>query len=359
VRRHRTLRCLSFLAAVTLGAALAPAQLQWEGKDGKTSFRAGLLSQLQAESVDLPGTDENADNIFLRRFRLIGEFKLAEELTVFAETDSPNLGKGAPDGTKDSGDIFLQDVVATWKFAPEFHLDGGLLLNEQSYNHNQSAASLAALDYGPFTFAESTPIGARVGRDEGLRARGYLFDDLLEYRAGIYQGQRGINASNDFRYIGRLMLQLFSAQTSLFYRGTSLGKSQTLAVGASVDKQEDYESYGADLFFEQPFGEGNGVTLQADYVRLDGGSFLPTLTKRDNLLFEASVYLGAPKLQPFVQVAEQDLDAPTGDEHRYTIGLGWFPGGHGNNLKFAYTRIDRGAGSASDQINLQWQVFTF
>src|SRR5262245_56122803 len=181
-------RCsVSTFAAVLLSAGVATAQLQWESKDGKTSFRFGLLSQVMAESVDLPGTDDDADNIFLRRFRLIGEMKLAEELTVFLQSDSPNLGKGAPAGTKDAGDIFLQDLVATWKFSQQFHLDGGLLLTENTYNHNQSAASLIAVDYGPFSFDESTPLGARVGRDEGLRARGYLFDDMLEYRFGIYQ----------------------------------------------------------------------------------------------------------------------------------------------------------------------------
>jgi len=180
VSRCRARRSVSTLVAVLLSAGVATAQLQWESKDGKTSFRFGLLSQVMAESVDLPGTDDDADNIFLRRFRLIGQLKLDEELTVFIQTDSPNLGKGAPSGTKDTGDVFLQDVVATWNPAQQFHLDGGLLLTEQTYNHNQSAASLLAVDYGAFTFDESTPTGSRVGRDLGLRVRGYLFDDLLE-----------------------------------------------------------------------------------------------------------------------------------------------------------------------------------
>ncbi|HEU4418636.1 MAG TPA: hypothetical protein VFT55_06830, partial [Planctomycetota bacterium] len=192
-----------------------------------------------------------------------------------------------------------------------------------------------------------------------LRARGYLFDDLLEYRAGIYQGQRGTNADNDFRYMGRLMVHLLSPQTGLTYRGSSLGKSKGLGIGGSYDTQEGYDSYGADVFFEHPFGDGNGVVAQFDYVRLDGDSFLPTLTERSNLLFEGGVYLSAPKLQPFVQFASRDLDGPGGDEHRYSFGIGWYPGGQGNNLKLAYTHIDGAGGSKSDQINLQWQVFTF
>jgi hypothetical protein len=158
--------------------------------------------------------------------------------------------------------------------------------------------------------------------------------------------------------MGRLMLQLLSPQTAVFYRGSSLGKSKALSFGASYDTQEDYDSYGADVFFEHPFGNGNGVIAQVDYVWLDGDAFLPALTERSNLLFEGGVYLGAPKLQPFVQLASRDLDAG-GDEQRYTFGLGWYPGGQGNNLKLAFTHIDGAGGSKSDQINLQWQVFTF
>ena len=146
-----------------------------------------------------------------------------------------------------------------------------MLLLEQSYNHNQSAATLMPVDYGPYTFVESAPTGERVGRDYGLRARGYLAGDHLEYRAGVYQGVRGTNASNDLRFTGRLMYSFFTPPVGLFYRGTSLGKTQTLSFGTSYEKQEDYDSFGFDVFYDQPWGEGNGFTAQADYVALDGG----------------------------------------------------------------------------------------
>ena len=207
---------------------------------------------------------------------------------------------------------------------------------------------------------ESGPTGSRVGRDYGMRARGYLFEDHLEYRAGIYQGVRGDNASNELRYIGRVMLQWFTPQIGLFYRGTSLGKIRTLALGASVDSQEEYQSYGTDLFFEQPFGDGNGFVLQADYTDIDGEDFLPTLPERANLLLESGVYFGDAQLQPFVQFASQSLDdGALVDERRLTLGLAWFPGGHGNNLKLGFTHVDPSPGETSHQINLQWQVFQF
>jgi hypothetical protein len=349
------------LAAAIAGLAAGPAaaQLQWSSKDEKATFKIGLLGQLQAESADVAGTDDSAENLFFRRLRVLMGFTLGDRLSVFLETDSPNLGKSSNAGVKDAGDTFIQDFVATWKFSQQFMLDGGLLLLEQSYNHNQSAASLLTLDYGPYSFVESAPTGERIGRDYGLRARGYLADDHLEYRVGVYQGVRGENASNDLRFTGRLMYSFFTPQVGLFYRGTSLGKTQTLSIGASFDTQEDYDSLGLDLFVDQPFGQGNGWVVQADYVQLDGGGFV-ALAEQTNLLVESGIYLAGPKLQPFVQYAAQDFDdGALLDEERLTAGLAFFFGGHANNLKLSYTRIEPDGGDTRDQINLQWQIFQF
>ena len=349
------------LATALLGAAYpAAAQLQWSSKDEKMSFKVGLLAQLQGEAADVAGSDDTANNLFLRRLRLIMGFNLGEKLSVFVETDSPNLGKSSNAGVKDAGDVFIQDFVATYKVAPGFMLDGGLLLLEQSYNHNQSAASLLTTDYGPYSFVESGPTASRVGRDYGLRARGYAAKDHLEYRLGVYQGVRGTNAANELRLVGRLMYSFFTPQVGLFYRGTSLGKTRTLAFGASFDSQEEYDSVGVDVFFDQPLGNGNGFTLQADYTDVDGGTFLTALPQQTNLLIESGIYLAAAKVQPFVQYATQDFDAPARlDEERFTAGVAYYLNGHNNNVKLSITKIEPERGDSRDQINLQWQIFQF
>lgn len=349
------------LLTFTLLAAAAPAaaQLQWSSKDGSQSFKVGILGQLQAEQADVAGSNDTSKNLSFRRLRLIMGFNLSNDLSIFFDTDSPNLGK-ATNGVKDAGNIFVQDFVATYKFAKEFQLDGGLMLMEQDYNHNQSAASLMALDYGAYTFNESAPTTSRTGRDYGLRARGYLGDDHLEYRLGVYQGVRGTNNSNEFRYAGRLMYSFFTPQTGLFYRGTSLGKVHTLAFGGSFDKQMDYTNYGGDVYLDQPLGGGNSIVLQGDYNQIDGGKFLTTLPKQDDLLIEAGFYIAAAKLQPFIQYASENFKDPLRiDETRTTAGLAYFASGHNNNLKLSYTRIEPKHGDSRKQVNLQWQVFQF
>jgi hypothetical protein len=353
------------LLVVSLVAAASPppatAQLQFSSADGKQSFKIGVLGQLQAESIENGNAqNDSANNLFLRRIRLLGNFKLSDQLTVFFDTDSPNLGKGNPDGTKNNADIFIQDFVVTYAFRKEFQLDGGMLLMAQSYNHNQSAATLLALDYGPYTFVESVPTTARTGRDYGLQARGYLGGDHLEYRAGVFQGVRGVNNTNSFRYAGRLAYYVFGPETTYFYRGTSLGKTQTLSIGGSFDRQEDYKSVGADLFWDQPIPGGDGVTLQADYNQIDGDVFIPTLPKQRDAMVEVGYYFHTIKLMPYVQFARQDFDAFTRpDEKRTQGGLAFWFAGHNSNLKLAWTKIDRDGAKKRNQYQLQYQVFQF
>ncbi len=358
---RRKAEAFAVLLAFTLLAAAAPAaaQLQWSSKDGNQSFKVGILGQIQGEEADVVNSNDTSKNLFLRRLRLIMGYTLNDKLSIFLDTDSPNLGK-ATNGVKDAGNVFIQDFVATYKFSQAFQLDGGLLLMEQDYNHNQSAASLMTLDYGAYTFNESTPTTSRTGRDYGVRARGYVAEDHLEYRLGLYQGVRGTNNSNEFRYAGRLMYSFFTPQTGLFYRGTSLGKVHTLAIGGSFDKQEKYHNYGGDIYLDQPLGGGNSLVLQGDYNQIDGGKFLTTLPKQDNVLIEAGVYFAPVKLQPFLQYASEDFKDPARiDETRTAVGLAFFPSGHNNNVKLTYTRIEPKHGDSRKQINLQWQVFQF
>lgn len=347
------------LAAALVAAAPARAQLQWKSADEKLAFKVGILGQLQAESIDVADTHDSARNLFLRRARIVMGLTLGEKLSVFLDTDSPNLGKSNAAGVKDAGDVLLQDFVVTYKASQAFQLDAGLILPAIFYNHAQSAATFLAVDYGPYTFVEGGALGARAGRDYGLQARGYLADDHLEYRAGVFQGNRGTNAANAFRYYGRLMYQFGTPQTGLFYRGTSLGKTRTLAVGASYDAQEKYRAWSLDGFLDLPVG-ANGLSGQLDWTQWDGKTFLTTVPQQDTLLAELGFYFARAKVMPFLQYAEQNFDdAARVDEKKTTIGVGYFAAGHNHNLKLSYSRIDPAAGDHRDQWLVQWQVFQF
>ena len=373
VLASRWVAAILLVAAVFAASTPAKAQIQMTSADGKI-FKIGILAQPQLEDIDVftnaaGSNTEKSDNIFLRRIRLMGNFTLSKQLTVFFDTDSPNLGKGNPDGTKNNADMFIQDLIVTYAFSKEFQLDGGMLLLGQTYNHLQSAASLMTVDYSPYTFLESTPTTSRTGRDYGAQARGYLAGDHLEYRAGVFQGLRGVNDTNTFRYAGRVAYYVWGPETTYFYRGTSLGKTQTLSIGVGFDRQRGdlagggsstYKNYGLDLFWDQPLGGGNGFTVQGDYNTMDGQVFIKTIPKQKDAMVEAGYYFAGLKLMPYVQWARQDLDLSTLlDERRLQLGLDFWFNGHNSNLKFAYTKIDRDNSKRRSQLQVQYQVFQF
>ncbi len=349
------------IAAALLALAVRPAaaQLQWSSADGSTAVKLGVLGQLQGQVIDTPDGTQTEQDLYFRRLRLIGQFKVGEKLSVYFDTDSPNLGKGNADGTKNvNTSLYVQDFVVTYAFTHELQLDGGEILLAQSFNHNTSSAQLMPLDFGPFTFTETGAIQGNVGRDYGAQARGYLGNDHLEYRLGVFQGNRGQNEVNAFRYSGRLSLWVFGAQTGLFYRGTSLGKVQSMEIGGSFDRQKQYSAYTGDFFWDQPVGNGDGITLQVDYTNWDGGTFLAAIPKQSTLLAEAGYYLAAIKTQPFFQYSTENFDHHSHpDQKRTTFGLGFFPWGHNSDLKFAYTRL-QGTGQVSrSQYQLQYQIW--
>ena len=355
---------LAAACGALLLAGLAPrpaaAQLQWASADGKMSLKLGVLSQIQIEALDNAAATQSGNNIFFRRLRLLGGFKLSDNLSIFIDTDNPNLGKGNADGSKNNIDLFIQDFTVTYAFNKAFSLDAGMMLPPNTYNHTQSAASLLAIDYGAYSFNESAPLTARTGRDYGAEARGYLADDHFEYRAGVFQGARGAGSTNPFRVAGRLTYWAWGAQTGFFYRGTSLGKSKSLGIGGSFDVQKDYKSYSGDLFWEQPVAGGDGLTVQLDYQTLDGDVFLPSLPKQKNSLAEVGYYFHGPRLEPYLQYSKNDFDAAARpDEQRTQVGLAFFWGGHNQNIKLGYTDIDKKGSPKRNQYLVQYQVFQF
>ena len=344
--------------------ALSPgASAQWviEDKDASSAIQIGFLAQPQAEWLETPSGDGYSQNLFLRRFRILFGGHLTEKWSFFFETDSPNVGKANPAGTKDAGTVYIQDALVTYTHSAAFKVDVGLQLLPLSHNHEQSAATLLPVDYGPYTFLESGPTGERVGRDYGVQVRGYPAKQHLEYRLGVFSGFRGEEARNALRVVGRVVFYPWAAETGYFYAGTFQGTKRLLGVGASVDTQKDYHSYGADLFYEQPINGGRqGLTAQVDFVHFDGASSLTSLPGQNTWLFEAGLHLARGRITPFVQYATRDvLDGALPDQDSLQAGLAWWWKGHRRNLKASAGRIRTDGQPDRVQALVQLQVYYY
>ncbi len=358
---------VAFALACAWGVFAPSAGAQWvvENKDGTTSLKLGFLAQPQAEGLQTPDGSQYSKNLFFRRFRIIMSGKVAEKWEYFFETDSPNLGKADPSkatnptGAKDQGSIYIQDAFVTYTQSPAFKVDAGLLLLPLSHNHEQSAATLLPVDYGLYSFVESTALGERVGRDYGVEVRGYPAQQHLEYRLGIFSGFRGVEATNQPRFTGRVAFYPWAAETGYFYGGTFLGTKQLLSIGASFDTQKSYKSFGADAFYEQPINGGDkAVTLQFDWTRIDGGSFVTALPKQDTYLVEAAFHFLKCQVAPFVQYSIRNFSAAaTADQNSLQAGIAWWMKGHSRNLKVSAGRQHIDGEKDRVQVLAQLQIF--
>lgn len=350
------------MVAACVACWVAPASAQWQASnaDGTSKITLGFLAQLQAEELKAVGTNAWAQNVFARRVRFMVGGKLNDKLAVFAETDIPNLGKGASTGNKVDNTMLLQDLVLTYTVRSEFKLDAGMLLVPASHNGLQSAASLLPVDYGAYSFLQSDTTKSKVGRDYGVLARGYLADRHFEYRAGLFQGNRGTDSQAPFRGAFRVAYYPFESDTGLFYAGTTLGKRRLWSIGAGGDMQRDYTTWSADVFVDQPVPGGDGLTLQADFTRYDGGDMFPSLPRQDVILVEGGYYLHQLKVSPFVQYTSRDFDvASRADETRLGGGLAWWDNGHKFNVKAMATQLTRDRASDGMQYVVQAQVLAF
>jgi hypothetical protein len=351
---------IAFYVLVSLLSGTSRAAAQIVIKAGEdVNFKFGLLGQFQADTIEDPGTDAQTSNLFIRRLRLMFGGQVANNVTFFVETDSPNLGKTLANGKNIQPAMILQDAYAEFKATGAFAVDAGLMFIPFSRNFLQSAASLLPIDYGAHTYDQSGPTQSSTGRDTGFQAKGYALKDHLEYRIGAFQGVRDAASRRAFRYAGRVQYNLLEPEVGFFYTGTYLGKKRIVSIGGAFDHQSDYDAYDLDVFVDHPLGTG-AFTGQFDYNRFDGGTLLRTLPKQDNLLLELGYLIVAAKLTPFAQITHRNVAGTgTGDETRTSLGAGYCWAGHNANIKAAYERIAPTGASAQNGFTIQLQVFYF
>jgi phosphate-selective porin O/P len=349
------------LCAVLLllaGATRAGAQIVvTAGED--VHFKLGILGQFQGDTVDDPETSANADNLFVRRLRLMFGGQVMKNVTFFVETGTPNLGRTLANDKNIQPAVIIQDAYAEFKAFNAFSVDAGLMFVPFSRNFLQSAASLLPIDYGAYTYSQSGPTESSTGRDTGFQARGYFLKDRLEYRIGAFQGSSDGTSHRAYRYAGRAQFNLFDTEVGFFYTGTYLGKKKIVAIGGAFDTQSDYRAYAADVFVDYPLASG-AFTGQVGYNRFDGGTTLRNLPRQNDVLLELGYLLGVVKLTPFVQFTSRNVvNTRTGDETRTSVGASYWLTGHNATVKAAYGRIAPSGASARHEFTIQLQVFYF
>jgi hypothetical protein len=345
------------LAVLSVPAAEARGQVVIKVNDD-VGFRLGLLLQGWADWTQDPISEGYSQNLFLRRLRFIVAGTVARDVSFFFQTDNPRLGNAGTSGTKSLNTGFLtQDAFAEWKIAGDkIMLNAGLFYTPQSRGVLNSSSSTLSFDAPTFGTLQSSLEQGSSGRDVGFQLKGYLVSDRLEYRAGVFAGQRqgptpqGAGSRNSPRAAARVQYDVFDTEKGYTYVGTNRGAKKILAFGIWGDSQGDFKAYGSDVMADIPVGK-DAVTLETDYLFYDGGKQFQQviggvatalLPKQDAVFAQAGYYFHALKLQPFLRYERLDFREErfqTGDQQRYGCGLNWYVSAQNLKVTPFYERI--------------------
>jgi hypothetical protein len=338
----------------------------------------------QGESPTKESTIDKS--FFLRRARIILQGQVAKNVSFFLETEDFDAGKDdtANKGSEGTG-LFTLDAFINYRVADELQIAVGMILLPFMHHNRQSAVSLLGVDYNT-AFVESGVKATNVWRDYGLEARGLLFNGILDYRIGVFQGRdratlddEGLNTNTrDYpRYTGRIQINMKEPETGFFYSGNYLGMKNIISIGAGIDYQQqvlpadpgtvpdDYLAWTVDFIIDHGLARGYAFALQAAYVNvkncpetaypLSGPSYLDSYAYfvQAGLLISKNIQ---PVLKYYNVITSNGYNASTSHA---IMGLNFYINKHNANIKteFAYPLGDNDGVIGEKYANIQCQIF--
>jgi hypothetical protein len=367
-----------------------------------SSFKVGLLAQaygqllqeqITAKQEATPGFEGHWQRqMFVRRLRVLLGGDIAKNTSFFAESDATNIGKVEANGLKPTKvSMYIQDAYIQHTLATEFSVVAGLQLVGITRNSLQSAGSLMALDYGAYQFLTSTPFDNTAGRDLGVNFRGFLLDERLEYRAGVFSG-KNLNLYSPLRTVVRLNYMFEDREKGFFYSGTTLSKGRLLSIGAGMDVQGSYRGYSVDAIADLPLTQSGSLTASGSVSMFDGGgsatdsTFFTGAIPRQNVFFaEVGYFFKDYGLQPYLKYESDAVDATIASQvgatpstldlqnrlrskSRFGIGLNYYLSGHNASFKILYEFSSRyrvaldptqAESKTNGELSIQLQFFSF
>jgi hypothetical protein len=324
-------------------------------------IQIGFLGQAQFEAVQDGSGNNNkwSNDFFARRARLMGQGSVHEKVKFFFDTDIPNAGK---DDETDN-DLVWNDGFIDLQFMPEFNLSFGRILVPFSVENKASAALLLGIDYNINATKIPTLIDRAFWRDDGIEVRGILFNGLVDYRAGLFRGERDkdFNGDDDMRSTGMVMINLGDAQPGWFYNMNSLGALKVLSFSAGYDyignsDVENHKAWNLGLHLEQPVGNGR-IVGSATYYDWDGPYYEGKTSSVQAGYLLPCPFNDGSYIQPVLRWLHQDNDNTDVELDTFAIGLNYFLKGHNINFKVDYSINDKIIdGDRVDAIRFQTQL---
>lgn len=340
------------------------------------SLNAGWWGQVWGQTVS--NMDTNGDGRFndrlndflVRRSYFYLSGTVTPELSFFIHYAGDKLGM---DEIKDDSGKGLGSGLALRDGWISYNLLGNDLIVQvgrmyvpftRDYGTTSTKALLTTdLNWGQGGHRSTIFYPSNIGRDDALTVWGNIFNDKLQYRFMVGDGEEdeAKNHEDTMRYAGRLSYSVFDAETKWFNAGTYLGSKRVLSFGVGADTQRDlflagkeqnYFAWTADVFYEQPLTGGDALTLTASYIDVSNTvnsiSFTQMASGDDGsiLALKAGYYLGTKigpgNLQPFghYQLISSD-ESGRDDTQVYGVGMNYYLKGAANKITLEATFVDQ------------------
>jgi len=354
------------LFSVSLIAAPSPARAAVtlvEGDKGKLDLELRFMSWAEYSGPDLPSLpglnsapppaqQENIEDFFVRRLRLVLKAQVGSSIEVNVQAGQDNLGSKI---LRDDAGFRIKDAYINYRKWDALQVVIGQFKVPFLRQNLASGFNQLLVDRSLVTALRPAIEGSR---DEGAMVWGNWGG--LQYRAAVFDGsdQEDTNARSSLRGTARVSWNWFTPETGLGYTGTTLGQKRILQVAAQIDTQgervdarddpgftaerRDYTSWAAEIYYDQPFCERWAFTGEGAWLnRRDDYETAGLVTRSiDGSYAQAGLLLPFPVGPGRLQVAGRweeilsDRGATDTSLRARTLGLTWFTKGHDRKIQF-------------------------
>ena len=359
---------LAVFLACTMGAPARAAVTLVEGDKGKLDMEFRLMVWATDSGPDLPqlpglntapppAQEENIQDLFVRRMRLIFRAKVSKSLDIALQVGQDNLGSKI---LRDDAGFRIKDAAINYRKNDGFQIAVGQF-KVPSLRQNLCSGFNQLLVDRSFVTALRPAIEGQ--RDEGGMVWGNKGG--FQYRAGVFDGsdQEDVNTRSSLRGSTRVSYNWFTPESGFAYTGTTLGEKRILQVAAQADAQNGrvdardeagftaelraYRAWAAELFYDQPLGKRSAITAEGAWLQRRDDYETAGLATRsiDGAYGQAGVLLpwgvgpGRLQLAGRWEEIESDRGGVESTLRARTFGLTWFTKGHDRKIQFDHGEV--------------------
>jgi hypothetical protein len=299
-----------------------------------------------------PAQEENIEDFFVRRLRLVFRATVSKSLDLYAHFSFDNSGSKI---LRDDAGVRIKEAYVNYHPRDGLQVVFGQFKIPFLRQNLTSGFYQMLVDRG---FVTALNPGIEEQSDQGGMAWGSKGG--FQYRTALFDGsdQEDVNTASSLRGAARVAYNWFTPEPGLAYGGTSFGRKRILQIAGQTDAQNGrvdarddpafatepraYHAWAAEVFYDQPFAGRWAVTTEAAWLqRRDDYETEGLGTRRIEAGYgEAGLLMpwevGPGRLQLAGRL--EDIRTTRGTEESTarvrTFGLTWTTRGHERKIQF-------------------------